>query len=72
MYLNTTEIISWKKKRKRTLKEFKFYIICDNKAVIVKDPLIVYLFTCSPLGRSVKPALCPSALECLKLSMPLS
>lgn len=61
-----------KGKKKKALKEFKLYIIRDNKAVIVKDSLIVYLFTCSPLGRSVKPALCPSSLECLKLSGPLA
>lgn len=73
IFLDTIEIISWKEKRKRkTLKEFQLYIIRDNKAVIVKDSLIVYLFTCSLLGRTVKPALCPSALECSKLSVPLS
>lgn len=44
------------------------HIICDNKVTEGCTNLFIHLF---PIYRSVKLALCPSTLECLKLSRPL-
>lgn len=58
----TTQVVRWRQKP---------HLPRDDKAVTGKGSLILYLFTCSPLHRSVTLALCLSTLECLKLSRPL-